>query len=406
MTKMHIQKTSVHQLARVRERLGPLVFLDFSTLPLEVAHYRLGREVGSQLHRWLSNKLSEWDANEFNNAVRQARCSASVLSEKTQDKDTPMEIREALADYRSCIAAWTRGAALDEFIDEALMNHQVDDERVLPLDLAFMLQNDTTGCQTGVVRAKSGNVLLWHTEEDVEEEIGSRFDRLRIVAFGVPNDISEVRVYAFVYPDLLPGVAFGWRTDGFVQAVDSLFLRPQSCGMLANIAAWISLRLGSHVSQESIIAALAPFHDGCALTTSSASFDGVTAQKTEFGGEYRLSTALDKQSGSKLFQVNVFSQRDASIALGGEAIGPSGRWPFDKRIERTQRSLSKQTFENDALPDLFRLLCSRGGGAYAYANGDVKAHVACCVSRERLELWLGPGPAMRHEQPLILIVER
>jgi hypothetical protein len=48
------------------------------------------------------------------------------------------------------------------------------------IDLAMFLQNDCTGCQTGMYRAQDGSVVLWHTEEDVEDEPGSGFDLLRI----------------------------------------------------------------------------------------------------------------------------------------------------------------------------------------------------------------------------------
>ena len=105
----------------------------------------------------------------------------------------------------------------------------------------------------------------------MEEEPGSGFDLLRIAAFNVGDEHHPVVMNAFIYPDLLPGPAFGWRSDGFAQGVDKLHIRdfPElKRGMLANVVTWLTLRLGAAMAAREIIASLQPYYDGYALNTS------------------------------------------------------------------------------------------------------------------------------------------
>ncbi len=405
MSRKRSQDVSVRQLARIRDRLGPLVVLDYSALSLKEAHYRLGREVAEQVHRWLASMINELSSDQLQEAIRAARRSATEVRKKTENNEIAPEIREALVDYSACLAAWSRGAALDEFAHRIKGLNCVDGEPVTPLDLAFMLQTDTVGCQTGVMRAKSGDVVLWHTEEDMEEEIGSRFDRLRLVVLNMPSHSGNIKAYAFVYPDLLPGLAFAWRTDGFVQAVDALILRPQAGAMYANVAAWVLLRLGPSLSSEKVITSLAPFADGYAIVTVAPSTESVVAHRIEFAGQWQMTSELGISADSMLFQVNVFSNPDAPITLACEGVSLDGRDTFEKRIERTEHALAQPIPENNLPAALLRLLSSRDGGAYAYANGDVKAYIVCRVSQGRLEARLGTGPALKRVKPSSIVVE-
>lgn len=399
------QKTPTRQLTRIRNKLGPLVVLDYSALSLEEAHYRLGREVAQQVHRWLTYMSEKFSTDRLEEAIRAARRFSTELKKKIQDDEIALAIREALADYNTCLAAWSRGAALDEFLRKQNRFKDVDGEPVSSLELAFMLQIDLTGCQTGVIRTEFGNVVLWHTEEEIEEKTGSRFDSLRLVVLNVSTQPRSVKAYAFLYPDLLPGLAFAWRTDGFVQALDALIVKPQAGAIPASVAAWVLMRIGPHLPSEKIVSSLAPYVDGYAVTTVTVTSGSVEACKIEFAGQLHTISQLTNDTGSMLFQVNVFSDPKAPITLACEGAILDGRDTFEKRIERTKHTLSKLIPEKDLPATLFKLLCSVDGGSYAYANQDVKAYLICQVFPKRLEVWLGTGPASKRLRPNIFVVE-
>jgi hypothetical protein len=269
---------------------------------------------------------------------------------------------------------------------------------VSAVELALFLQNDNVGCQTGVYRDKAGAVILWHTEEDVEVEPGSRFDKLRLATFQIGEDDSEIN--AFIYPDLLPGPAYGWRNDGFLQAVDSLPLKPAAGAyVLANIAAWITLRLGKALDPEAVIAALGPFFDGYALTTVRLKDEQIQATKIEFAGDRRLVAILDPYPGSYLFQVNIFSEAKAAVALAYEDTDRESRSGLEQRLTRTTRALKSLHLAENAPACLSRLLASRLGGDYAYANEDVKSYFLGKLSHSGMEIQFGPGPALKEDRP-------
>ena len=50
---------------------------------------------------------------------------------------------------------------------------------------------------------------------------------------------------------------------------------------------------------------------------------------------------------------------------------------------------------NEALPLVFRMLCSRSGGESAYANPSVKAYLVCHMTPAKTSIWAGaeaPAP--------------
>jgi hypothetical protein len=261
--------------------------------------------------------------------------------------------------------------------------------------LALFLQNDNLGCQTGVYRENEGAVILWHTEEDVQEG-ESRFDKPRIATFQA-GDGGQMS--AFVYPDLLPGPAYCWRHDGFIQAVDSLPLKPApGAYVLANIATWVTLRLGKAVAPEVVIQALAPFVDGYALTVVQEKGGEVQASKIEFAGDQYLLSPLENEPGCFLFQVNLFSDKRAAVAVTYEDIPFNHRQRLEGRITRTARALRRFKPSNNTAAYFFRLMASRLGNDYAYANEDVKSCFMGRISPTDMEVRIGSGPALKGDQ--------
>lgn len=405
MTKL----TPVKQLHACKQRLGEIVFLEFETPDLIVAHQKLGEEVKLQAQKILRGKLDKLNSEQFVEKVKLVRQCEIAIKKKLLSTTIDDRIRCALDEYLNCLLAWSHGAQLSSLQHQLLNGLVVDEKPISALDLALLLQNDNTGCQTGVYKEQDGSVILWHTEEDVKEEAGDdRFDKLRIVTFRIERKEGIEEISAFVYPDLLPGPAYGWRSDNFVQVVDALHLKsqPQNGNMLANIATWITLRLGKEVEPQEVIEALGPFLDGYAIIVVKEKSGQIFGNKIEFAGDQKLITFLADNPGSFLFQVNVFSEKEGATATVYEDINPEVRKFYEGRIYRTERAVNKVKKATSAHHCLFKLLSSRAGGDYAYANEDVKSYFVGKVSSYGMELWLGEGPALSGDTPRVIRIKR
>lgn len=380
-----------------------LALVDLTAVGFVEAHYQLGLLVGGQVRRLLAGKLAAMPSQIVQAGLAAAsRCHEALIATSLSPSLRP-EITAAVRDYRHCLDAWARGADLDSFKHPALdMLQPALEGSARALLLALFLQDDNTGCQTGIYRAADGSVILWHTEEEVTD---SRLDEVRLVVFTLPSARGNVTVWAFVYPDLLPGPAFAWRSDGFVLAVDSLYLRPDTNGaMLANVATWLALRLGSAVDPEAIVASLAPFRDGYGLTiVTQPAGPGVAASRVEFAGEMSLPAHLPAAPGAFLFQVNVFSDKDSAIARRYERIDPAERREYEMRIRRTARWVSQLIPDEHGPQKFLALLRSRRGGDYAYSNADVRAYCVIRLSERMLEVYAGPEAAARTEPVMIRV---
>jgi len=220
---------------------------------------------------------------------------------------------------------------------------------------------------------------------------------------------QDVVIHALIYPDLLPGPAFGWRSDGFIQAVDSLLLKPSSLkigGVLANVASWITLRLGFQVGFEEALRALQPYYDGLALNFAGSKDGRVYSGKVEFSDSRIIPFVLEDEPGSYLFQVNVFTHKDDPELLKMELLSPEDRRIFEQRTQRTRQMLrlkgEKASAPAEEMGFFFNLITSRLGGEWAYSNPDVKAYLVSRISSHGMELWLGNGPPIPGEQPVTL----
>lgn len=381
------------ELQATKQRIGPLQHLDLTDYSFVEAHWRLGEAVGPQARAILHRKLSSLSATQVGESLTLVRQFQSALQARLELLSTPIPVGALLAEYVQCLRAWAEGADLAAAAS-ALETQDSGGDSFTVMDLALLLQHDNVGCQTGVYRAADGTILLWHTEEDVEEKPGSRFDAVRIATFR-----DEPRCLgAFIYPDLLPGPAYCWRDDGYVQAVDGLILNPYtgSDGLLANIATWITWRLGGSI--QDVIEALGPFHDGYAILGTYPEGSQVTAVKVEFVGELCHSEILDTNPGSYLFQVNAFSEAGATIARTYEALSPEDRRSFAGRVRRTIQAVGTFSPSEVGSSHCLRLLASRLGGPNAYANSDVKSYLIARVYPTWTELWIGAGPAFKTDE--------
>lgn len=379
--------------------------LDLRRYELVEAHKALGEAVRQPVWNWLRRKLDELESDEYVRRLRQSRVCLSWATQQCARLAADHPLRAAFLEYLGCLSAWADGARL-EMIAHPRLRLAVDDRPVSALDRALLLQHDNQGCQTGLYRLADGSGLLWHSEEDGN---AGRFDKMRIAIMearnfpkvGGSSGYEAVEFHAFIYPDLLPGPAFGWRSDGCVQAVDNinLYAAPDyPYGCLANLAAWLALRLGPLVSTQEIVSVMMPFYDGYAINRLYPCDSAVCGEKYEFGGQVGFGAQLGDAPGSSLFQVNIFSRRDDPALLALEGLEQTRRHALDLRYRRTMSALHRKPPEAsaEAVVDYFyRLLCSRRGGEMGYANLDVQAYLLAHLENRRLRLWTGAGPAQR-----------
>ncbi len=392
-----MQNENTQYLKQLKRNLGPILHLDFTAFDGVTAHTKLGMEVQEQVYSILTRKLAKLSQAELIDQLRIARASKSAIDARISAGRLDNLIRSAFAEYIDCISGWALGAQLNHFRHEKLDNLLVDGTLVSGEDLAYFLQSEATGCQTGIIRAVDGSIIMWHTEEDAEPATENRFDKLRIFSFRYKD---KKQISAFIYPDLLPGPAFGWSSDGFVQAIDTLYARPyQSQAALAsNTVAWIRLCIGRELGSQELMEAIRPFQTGCAIVTITQMEDKIDGQRLEFAGNQWMDAILPEEPGSFLFQVNLFSARGSEFALNNESVPPGKQAALLRRISRTRRAITRIGNSGEKAASLLRLLASRTGGEYAYCNKDVKVHLICQASHQAISKMIGAGPAFVREE--------
>jgi hypothetical protein len=394
----------------LKSRLGPIQLLDLTRYDLAHAHRELGKQVSEQVAGNLDRRLTIIKPKLLAIRIEQARDCRSNLQSRTQRPGMPAFLRSAIDDYLKCLEAWADGLDLAHYSHPALKAGVTGSSPLEPIELAFLLQHDNVGCQTGLYRYAGGSVQLWHTEEDADGKAGSRFDQLRVASFQIGADNSKERFHAFIYPDLMPGPAFSWRNDGYIQAVDSLLLHnpPRNPnGMLANIICWLAMRIGVSMNPADMLKLLQPFLDGYALNLIWPENRSVQAVRYEFAGDRVIRSCLADDPGSYLFQVNTFSNRTDAGLQAMEALPERTRRVMSGRMRRTIQALDphgdNSRDANFQPSHFFRLITSQAGREWAYANKDVKAHFLCQVKPNEMEIWLGAGPAGREDAPLKII---
>jgi hypothetical protein len=380
--------------------LGPIEHLDLTAYDIAQAHYQLGTDVADRVAHFLGHRLGSMDGPSLADEVRRARASRSAVLRVVASAQTPGAIAHAVREYLRCLDAWAAGANLARSAGQTLGGSQVEGVPVGPQDLAFVLQNEGNGCQTGLLREGESSAILWHTEEDREYPGAGRFDKLRLVSFRVGDEMGQREFTGFVYPDLLPGPAFGWSGSTYVHAVDAFYLQPPNGrpGMPANTATWVCLYLGGRFSTSEVAAALGPFTDGYALSSLSVEDGRLSGDTTEFIGNIVHTTLLPDTPGSSVFKVNFLSGPVSRSAPGIETLQPERRGVLERRVARTERALRIVARSEDPIAGLSRLLSSRVGGDFAYANQSVKAHFLCRMATDETSIWVGPGPAVYEDR--------
>jgi hypothetical protein len=396
---------SLAEVETVKSSLGPIHHLDLTAHEIARGHYELGTDVGARVRLFLAKKFEPMGTHEILGELRRARMAREAIARCQASASTPRRVSQALHDYLRSLDAWAAGAGLAAFARDDLSGLEVDGDRVSAEDLAMVLQDESNGCQTGVYREDETTVFLWHTEEDRTYGDFSRFDRLRLASFTVAGENGPRTMTGFVYPDLLPGPAFGWSGSNYAHAVDAFYLRPPDGrpGMPANTATWVCLYLAGSMSTADVARALGPFPDGYALSSIWRTETSVRGDTTEFIASTVVSSPLPEAAGSSAFKVNYLSERASQAVSGLEDLHPERRVVLERRVRRTSREIRAVAQSEDRVAGFARLLSSRVGGTFAYSNEAVKAHFLCRMAREETSVWVGPGPAV-YEDPLFASV--
>ncbi len=356
------------------------------------AHGRLGKLLKAVIARVARKRIAALSGEVFAEQIRLARRCRRYLLSLAGNRTAGALVRSGLNEYFAALWAWSARAQLARVAGRC---PPIDGDPVTEQDLGFWLQDDNTGCQTGMLRSCDGNIVFWHTEEDT---IGY-FDRPRIVAMTVAGKAW----HAFVYPYLLPGPAFGW-SDGVFQAVDSLSVRraADDVGCPTCVATWLTWRLAGQADVLRLLQRLRPFVDGCALNVVTRRDDGTAVAGTtyEFGQEHVCARELPAAGGSWQYQANAVSSA-AKPLRADESLDADERLPYDARRDRTGEAVERLTarLADDAWPDaVLAMLASRRGGAYAYANDDVETHCVGLAAPGRIEIYAASGSAARGDR--------
>lgn len=198
--------------------------------------------------------------------------------------------------FYECFKSWAKGAGITE-------------EKAM-----YLLADNTSGCQTAIVRYGSGVALL-HTEEDYYD-VSERMKGAHTIQF-----IEQGRVLnTLVYNDLMPGAGlYGWQKDVLV-AVDSLFLREDGIfeietPMLANIIAWLIWHKNpEHLEPSKLIDELKKLGtviDGYAINIVRKNKEIIEGYKLTFARNDWEVEWLNERVGDNLRQVNIVEPKYA-----------------------------------------------------------------------------------------------
>jgi hypothetical protein len=362
-----------------RRTANALEIVRIAAPDLPAAHAALGETLRPAIGAVVERRLAQATADELASQLRTVRGSRAHLERRAAEPGLSARLCQALNSYLSSLDAWADAAGLE------LLRPLTDRSgcRWTSRELAFWLQDDNTGCQTGLARARDGSVLLWHTEEDT---IGF-FDRPRLLEL----TLGESQLGAFLYPYLLPGPAFGWHRHGLI-AFDTLSVRRTAQGGTPTSAfSWMLWSMQGELPPMESARALCPFLDGGAFTVVERGAGLPDAQVIEVAGDRVAVERLSEATGARRLQVNMACARHPELCAL-ELLDDAARAPYLERLERAARLLDACDGELDEAA-LQHVLASREGGEWAFANDDVVAHLVARVGCAQMALNVGVGPA-------------
>lgn len=389
-----IQK--IEEIKTAKEQRGNLETFTIEAPNWIEAHRQLGVKLGGRITEIVETKTAELDPESLNQELTFAVGIRKFIEAKAgENKPVSARIKE----YLDCLQAWGEGANLKRIKDFSV------------LDVAIWLQNDNVGCQTLLYKGKDEVVYVLHTEEEptgpVEKQTG-KADKPRLVTFKVGGAENKKEINSFLYPDLLPGAAFGWQTDGnrvYFQAVDALFLKnPDKPASLANMLAWLALTGGEHDSVENLVKECGPYVDGYAVNIVELNGKGSEpkAKRVLFAHDISSARKFNLREDAYSFQGNLIPEEDSDAFKDVEDHDFTQRVYYERRLMRMKEilRLTKAMVNSDKRQKSFfeilkRIAAFRIGGGFAMANKDVVAAGVFEFSKSGFKHEVIAGPAMK-----------
>lgn len=239
-------------------------------------YFEVGRLFRPQIQNTRTDNPKKW--------VIAERVLSNVVSNKSLER------------FYRCFCGWVEGAGISQ------------------LQGMYLMADNMSGCQTLMVRYKSGMALL-HTEEDFND-VQQRMTEPHTIRFRE----AERGLTSLVYNNLMPGAGlYGWQRDMIV-AVDSLWLREDKLEkiarpILANIVAWMIWQMKPEEAEAervvSLMKQLGSVVDGYAVNVIRKTKLGIEGYKLTFArDDYEIERVWD-QPGDNLRQVNIVEPRYA-----------------------------------------------------------------------------------------------
>lgn len=249
---------------------------------IEEQYFDVGKLFGKEISKSLEKIL--------NKRNRLAKVKLLLAKRVLRNVKTNRLTRE----FVQILSAWSRGAGISLY------------------EAVLLLADNTSGCQTMMLRYGSGVAIL-HTEEDFDS-IATRMTTPAIIEFTFGRKIKRT----LVYNDLLPGAGlFGWENNK-IMAVDSLFLNEEGIEkirkpMLANIVAWMIWRMDAKEASEKkilkLIVKLGLSIDGYAINVVRKERERYGGDKFTFTRDAMHVERLGIEVGSYLRQVNIIDPK-------------------------------------------------------------------------------------------------
>ncbi len=152
--------------------------------------------------------------------------------------------------------------------------------------------------------------------------------------------------------------------------------------------------VGELMPTREIIRSITPVFDGYALFTLSPEQSKIACSRMEFTADEMHFSSLNDEPGSYLLQTNAFSTEACVMAIKFERNPFPTRKKYKTRIQQAETYLEKLAHSEIGLEHIQKMLCSRRGGRWAFANKDVKAHLFGRLSSKSLEIHSHPGMAL------------
>ena len=387
-----------------KECLGTLEIIKVEAASFPEAHTILAESVRDQVRHNVEHRLNDMEQADFYESLNLASASISKFIENfVNNPELTDKYKNVASEYLESLKVWSKTINFSEishpYIQEAMSKKGVTGEE-LNILVGYMLQDETVGCQSGTYK-QGEKVYIWHTEEDVEDSPGDRFDRSRILQVSVRGNAAQVEDrYSFVYPDLLPGPAYCFGKD-FFYCVDSQRAAEHNGtpDVPANFVCWVMWRMGKDADAREIVDTFSPYTSGYTINTANIirNEDGVELKAGKIEFAYDLVSEFTAAESKPLISLNVPEKGSALFNIDDPTYAEVEPW-YKDREDRAQRLVGKLGNSHFGVNpySLFRMLGNGLGNANegaAFANRDVKSYVVTELSPDVTKVFAGPATA-------------